>query len=414
MAAAQTAPRIISRGQWGAPAPTCRTDSAAKLVGAVVHHTAGSNSYSSVAQAMQQIRNDAKYHMTGRGWCDLGYNFVVDKWGNIYEGRAGSMTKAVIGVHAGGFNTGTVGVSMLGTYTAAPSAATQRAVGEVIGWRLGAYGVDPRGSMTYWTGAGQNSKYSNRNVTLPRIFGHRDVAYTACPGPGGYSALPAIREIAADAGASERFAQARSVVTALYHDLLGRAPDASGLAMWTGKLAAGVDQSELVYLLTRSDEYIALRVAQAYQTVLGRAPEPAGARHWLTEIRGGTASVDDVQRRFFDSDEFAIRAGGTFDSYASAVYRAALGRSISSMERPARAAQVASNGRGWVIDDVWFSTEAAARRAGTYYEVFLQRAPDSVGVAHWAGVLLNQSESAVRTGIAGSAEYRDRAVARYP
>jgi hypothetical protein len=198
-AAAGTAPRVISRAEWGAPAQTCRPDVASGLVGAVVHHTAGSNGYGSVAEAMQQLRNDAAYHIQSRGWCDIGYNFVVDKWGNIYEGRAGSMTEAVVGVHAGGFNTGTVGVSMLGTYDAAPPLATQVAVGRIIGWRLGAYRVDPRGTMSYATGTGENSRFQNQTVTLPRVIGHRDVSYTSCPGNGGYAALAAIRNTAWDA-----------------------------------------------------------------------------------------------------------------------------------------------------------------------------------------------------------------------
>jgi hypothetical protein len=197
--AAAGAPRIISRAEWGAPAQTCTPDVATGLVGAVVHHTAGSNSYSSVSEAMNLLRNDAAYHISARGWCDLGYNFVVDKWGNIYEGRAGSAALPVIGVHAGGFNTGTVGVAMLGTYDAMPSAATQSAVGTIIGWRLGSYRVDPLGTMRYATGAGENSRYLNETVTLPRIFGHRDVAFTACPGNGGYAALPTIRYAAASA-----------------------------------------------------------------------------------------------------------------------------------------------------------------------------------------------------------------------
>ena len=191
---AVAAPTVITRAQWGAPAQACTPDVASNLVGAVVHHTADPNTYTTTAQARQQIRNDAVYHITGRGWCDIGYNFIVDKWGNIYEGRANSLTQAVVGAHAGGFNTGTVGVAMLGTYDAAPSAAMQQGVARIIGWRLGFYGVDPRGSMTYSTGdGGVGVRFRNRTVTLPRVFGHRDVWFTACPGNGGYAALPYIR-----------------------------------------------------------------------------------------------------------------------------------------------------------------------------------------------------------------------------
>jgi uncharacterized protein with LGFP repeats len=197
--AASAAPAVISRAQWGAPAPVCTPDVAGSLVGAVVHHTANPNTYSTVAEAMAVLRADAAYHISSRGWCDIGYNFVVDKWGNTYEGRAGSLNQPVIGVHAGGFNTGTVGVAMLGTYDALPSNATQAAVGKIIGYRLGMYRVDPRGSMAYKTGVGENSKYQNTTVNLPRVFGHRDVSYTACPGNGGYAALPTIRAVAWDA-----------------------------------------------------------------------------------------------------------------------------------------------------------------------------------------------------------------------
>ena len=203
MAEAAGAPHVISRAEWGAATPACAADVASKLVGAVVHHTAGSMNYSSIGQAEAQIRGDQAFHINSRGWCDIGYNFIVDKWGNIYEGRENSLNRAVIGVHAGGFNTGTVGVAMLGTYDGLPSAATQDSVGWIIGWRLGAYNVDPESWMNYSTGGGEaggDSRYlSPQNVVLPRIMGHRDVAFTACPGNGGYAALPTIRAAAAAA-----------------------------------------------------------------------------------------------------------------------------------------------------------------------------------------------------------------------
>lgn len=193
-AAAQPA-GIIRRSQWGAPAQVCTPSTASTLTHVVLHHTAGSNSYSTVAQAMQQMRNDANYHIRGRGWCDLGYNFVIDKWGNIYEGRGGSMDRPTVGVHAGGFNTNSLGISMLGTYTTStPSAAVQEAVARITAWKLAPYYRDPAGSVTITTGGGENSKYgAGSTVTLPVVFGHRDVAFTTCPGNGGQSTLPWIR-----------------------------------------------------------------------------------------------------------------------------------------------------------------------------------------------------------------------------
>ncbi|MBX9243914.1 N-acetylmuramoyl-L-alanine amidase [Actinotalea ferrariae] len=189
-------PAVISRAQWGARAQVCAPDVASTLVAAVVHHTAGSNSYASVAEAMQQIRNDQAYHIDGRGWCDIGYNFIVDKWGNIYEGRANSSTQPVIGVHAGGFNTRTLGISMLGTYgTVTPSAGTQESVARLIAWRLGQYHRDPTSTTGYTTLGGENSSVpGGTTLHLPVVIGHRDVAYTACPGNAGYATLPWLKQ----------------------------------------------------------------------------------------------------------------------------------------------------------------------------------------------------------------------------
>ena len=182
-AATATAPTVISREQWGAQAPTCAVNVAPRLIGAVVHHTDGSNAYTSVAEAMAQIRADQAYHQVEREWCDIAYNFLVDKWGNIYEGLDNSLTRPVIGTHTAVANTGTVGVAMLGDYTTTtPSAATQDAVARIIGWRLGAWGLDPLSSVTYKDG-----------TTRPRLFAHRDAVATECPGDAGYATMPAIR-----------------------------------------------------------------------------------------------------------------------------------------------------------------------------------------------------------------------------
>jgi len=414
VATATSPPAIITRAQWGAAAQVCTPDVAARLVGAVVHHTAGSNGYSTVAQAMQQIRGDQAYHINGRRWCDLGYNFVVDKWGNIYEGRANSMSQPVIGVHAGGFNTGTVGVSMLGTYDAPPSAATQQAVAQIIGWRLGAYGVDPATTMAYFTYGGENSRIpANTMITLPRVIGHRDVANTACPGTGGYAALPWIRATASTLSFDARYVQATALVKAMYADLLGRAPDPGGLVSWSGMVAAGTGGPALVASLTSSEEYVRLRITQAYQSVVGRAPDAGGMAYWYDRIRSGSATVDDVARRFYDSDEYLQRAGGTAEGYISLLYQTMFERSAAPSETAYWSATIATTSRGEVVDAIWYSFEAALYRSGGYYRTFLQREPDAGGQVSWAGVLLSSGEGAVRIGIAGSEEYRQLAQRRF-
>jgi len=211
-------------------------------------------------------------------------------------------------------------------------------------------------------------------------------------------------------------ATAQAVVRALYADLLGRGVDATGLNTWTNRLMQGTSQSELVATLTRSDEYISKRVRQAYVEVLGREPEAAGAANWLAVIRRGGQTVDDVQRRFYDSQEYYTKSGGTAQGYVQRLFRTVLGRSASASDLAVWVPRMSSPqwGRAKVVDGIWFSTEAAKRRAGAYYRVFLQREPDGPGLANWATVLLQQGEGAVRTGIAGSMEYQKKAVGRFP
>ncbi|MCL1801889.1 MAG: N-acetylmuramoyl-L-alanine amidase, partial [Promicromonosporaceae bacterium] len=197
-------PAIITRAQWGAQTPhwkngsSCTMNSETALKGAVIHHTAGGNSYATQAAAMQQIRNDQAYHIS-LNWCDLGYNFVVDKWGNIYEGRAGSINSPVIGAHAAGFNTGTVGISMLGNYDIVDTPAVMvDAVGQIAGWMLGRFGgVDPQSTISYYSASGSTKWKAGSTVRLPAISGHRDVGNTACPGSRGYPQMARIRAVAA-------------------------------------------------------------------------------------------------------------------------------------------------------------------------------------------------------------------------
>ncbi|WP_309134393.1 DUF4214 domain-containing protein [Cellulomonas sp.] len=410
---AASAPRVIRGSEWGSAGQICRPDVASSLVGAVVHHTAGSNGYATVGQAMQQIRNDQAYHQRSRGWCDLGYNFVVDKWGNIYEGRAGSLDRAVIGVHAGGFNTGTVGVAMLGTYDAAPSAATQQAVGSIIGWRLGAYGVNPGATMSYYTGNGENSRFKNQWVTLPRVIGHRDTAFTSCPGNGGYAALPTIRAVAASSASGEAYRQARAVVRSMYQHLLGRAPEPAGLEDWTARMANGASAADVAAAITRSEEYDRRKIAEAYRSVLGRATDEPGVLSWLAAIRAGTVKIDDIANHLVNSEEFYLRSGGNDAGLVAAMYRSLLGRQGSADEVRYWTSRVPTVGRAGVIAHITGSREAAQRKVQANYQLFLSRYPDIPGQSHWTDVLLVHGEAAVRANILGSEEYRLRAVARY-
>lgn len=406
------APRIYSRAEWGAAPQSCTPSTASRLVGAVVHHTAGSNAYRTVGEAMQQLRNDQRYHMVTRGWCDLGYNAVVDKWGNVYEGRAHSLTRPVIGVHAGGFNTGTFGISMLGTYDAAPSAETQRTVGFILGRRLGMYGVDPQGTADVWTSGGDNSRYRDQTVRLPRIYGHRDVAYTACPGAGGYGALPAIRKIAADVAADVRAEDALAVVAAVYRDLLRREPDAVGHYDWATQIVTGTRTSAVGAAIATSPEYVRGQVTAAYWAVLGRAPDPGGLEDWTTWISRGHLRTEDLRGSLIASEEYFLRAGRDPVRFIQNLYRDILGRSPGANEVEHWTTQIERSGRYAASSGVWISLESGYLRVNESYQLLLGRGADPSGATLWAHHWLVHGEASMRAGIIDSEEYLLRARAQ--
>ncbi|WP_032381074.1 N-acetylmuramoyl-L-alanine amidase [Rhodococcoides fascians] len=198
--AGDAGPNVITRAQWGADESIrCANPTIDDFIGgATVHHTAGSNDYSK-SESAEIVRAIYAYHAQTLGWCDIGYNALVDKYGQIFEGRAGGLDKPVQGAHAGGFNENTVGVAMMGDYsTEDPSQETVDSVGKFLGWRLGKAGLDPKGTTTM-TSEGTDFTFigKGKTVDLPVIFGHRDVGNTECPGDAGYARLGEIRDIAA-------------------------------------------------------------------------------------------------------------------------------------------------------------------------------------------------------------------------
>lgn len=193
-------PNIISRAQWGADegirceGPTY----GAAIRAAVVHHTAGSNDYAPEDSA-SIIRSIYAYHTRTLGWCDIAYNAMVDKYGQVFEGRSGGITKDVLGAHTGGFNTDVWGVAMMGDFVDVPPTDIQlRTVGRLLGWRMNLDHVNPVGSVQLTSAGGPYTVFpAGTPVNLPTIFSHRDVDNTECPGAAAYAALPLIRDIAA-------------------------------------------------------------------------------------------------------------------------------------------------------------------------------------------------------------------------
>jgi flagellar hook assembly protein FlgD len=194
-------PAIISRAQWGADESIVRAapSYADRVRLAVVHHTAGSNSYSA-SESAAIVRGIERYHILANGWNDIGYNFLVDKYGQIFEGRAGGIDKNVIGAHAQGFNTGSTGVSVLGTYSAVRiSTAARAALVKLLAWRLDVAHVDPLSKLT-WISGGNPEYPAGTAVRIRAISGHRDTGPTSCPGTALYGQLPGITSAVAARG----------------------------------------------------------------------------------------------------------------------------------------------------------------------------------------------------------------------
>jgi hypothetical protein len=178
-------PAIYSRAQWGAD-ESLRSGFAGygKISGSFVHHTVNANDYSA-AQVPAILRAIYAYHVQGRGWSDVGYNFLVDRFGRIWEGRWGGIKKAVIGAHTLGYNEESFAVSAIGNFDVVrPSDDMIRAYGRVLAWKLSRNGVDA------------DSTVRIDGDRFKAINGHRDAAATACPGRYLYDRLGAVRSAA--------------------------------------------------------------------------------------------------------------------------------------------------------------------------------------------------------------------------
>ena len=222
-------PTIIPRSAWGAD-ESIRRDKlpvyAPALRFAVIHHTVNTNNYTP-AQSAAIVRGDYVYHVKGNGWNDIGYNFLVDKYGQVFEGRYGGIDKAVVGAHALGFNTGSVGIALIGTYDAAGiSQAARAALVKLLAWRLDVAHIDPLSFVNVLSGG--NQKFPKGiPVNLRAISGHRDVYFTDCPGVALYGQIPSIAQSVAATGGPKLYAP-------LVQGKVGK------LLRFTGKLSASL------------------------------------------------------------------------------------------------------------------------------------------------------------------------------
>jgi uncharacterized protein with LGFP repeats len=183
-------PNVITRKEWGADeslGDACWDPRYGRTFKAVVvHHTAGSNDYTR-DEAAAVVRGILAYHTQSRGWCDIGYNFLVDRFGDVYEGRAGGIRLPVRGAHAGDYNVNTTGISLMGNFDVEkPTTRMKNALVRLVSWRLGS---------AYHGAYGHPFVFDHR---IDRISGHRDVMSTACPGRYVYDWLPRLRHLVTD------------------------------------------------------------------------------------------------------------------------------------------------------------------------------------------------------------------------
>jgi N-acetylmuramoyl-L-alanine amidase len=198
-------PAVVSRPDWGAdPALMTSKPKFYPTRKLIVHHTDTSNRYTDRAGAQAQIRAIYRYHSVEQGWGDIGYNFLIDKFGNVYEGRYSRNYRGanpsgdnadgngVTGAHTAGWNSGTVGIAMLGTFTSRDvTPAAREALEALLTWEARRNDIDPEATEEFV------NPVSGDTITTPNIAGHRDYKVTSCPGDTFYATLPVIRSAVA-------------------------------------------------------------------------------------------------------------------------------------------------------------------------------------------------------------------------
>ncbi len=207
MPATTIRPPIITRAGWGANESWRRgpPSYAPALKMVFVHHTDTTNLYSCTSSA-QIVRGIYAYHVKNNGWNDIGYNFLIDRCGHVFEGRYGGVDKPVIGAQTLGMNTGSAGIALIGTFTSSrPTTAAMTALERLIAWRLDVAHVNPL-TRAYMISSGNEYFHPGQGVWLRAVSGHRDGSATTCPGAALYALVPAVAKAAYAIGLPKIFA----------------------------------------------------------------------------------------------------------------------------------------------------------------------------------------------------------------
>ena len=384
-------PPIVTRAEWGADETLgSRRRSFGEIRKVIVHHTVTPGT-----DPAAEIRGILKYHTQSRGFDDIGYNFVIDRDGVVYEGRwartyedgevhSGEDTsgRGVVGAHASGYNTGSVGIALLGTHTSTGvTDAAMRALAATIAWKVGPRDIDPHGRDAYLkVGDGTTVLFDN-------IAGHRDVDSTGCPGDGMYVRLAELRDRVSDEldrglvglrilgsdgslwtyGASEQFSTTNDISDprrSVAHGIPVRA--AAGTPTGRGAWVADVNGS--VYAFGDAAFFGSMGGRRLNRPIVGMAAHPTGRGYWLVASDGGIFTFGSARFRG-STGAIALnspivgmaatptgrgywmvaRDGGVFTFGDAPFLGSAVGR--SELRTPATAIASTPTGRGyWVLD----------------------------------------------------------------
>jgi uncharacterized protein with LGFP repeats len=222
-------PQIYSRAQWGADEKMRDKTSLHyfEVHAGFVHHTVNANDYSR-DEVPGILRSIYAYHTKSRGWSDIGYNFLVDRFGRIWEGRYGGIDRPVVGAHTLNYNDYSFAMSAIGNYDIKkPSSAMVQAYGALFAWKLSLHGVNAA-----------STKQQVGKKVFQAINGHRNAASTACPGKYLYARIPDIRRLAAEAQRGWAGRELESNIASTPHpDLVARrASDGQVFVIPTGGL----------------------------------------------------------------------------------------------------------------------------------------------------------------------------------
>jgi hypothetical protein len=192
-------PEFISRSEWGADRKNggChpRQDpDYGKVKAGVIHHTVSTNDYTE-AEAPSIVLGICRYHRNSNGWNDIGYNALVDRFGNLYEGRAGGLGKPVVGAQVEGFNSQTAGIATIADHRSKkPTRGEINGLVDYLSWKLGKSGVDAVGKTRLLSDGGSTNRYpKGQRPRVKEVLGHGDLGFTECPGGEMKERVPAVR-----------------------------------------------------------------------------------------------------------------------------------------------------------------------------------------------------------------------------